>query len=193
MNGRDAIFERLRAARIAPVALPPLEGDWIRYPDPVAQFRAAVARAAGRVVSAGSAANVPLVIAELEVVRAAKVCCSLLSGVPGAELPTEPSGYRQVEVLVLGAELGIAENGAVWLDGARLPVRAGPFLAEHLVIVLAESDIVDNMHVAYERLGARLGEAGYGCFMSGPSKTADIEQALVIGAQGPRSLTLVCH
>jgi L-lactate dehydrogenase complex protein LldG len=66
-------------------------------------------------------------------------------------------------------------------------------LAEHLVIVLAESDIVDNMHAAYERLGARLGEAAYGCFMSGPSKTADIEQALVIGAQGPRSLTVVCY
>ena len=193
MNARDAILQRLRAARIPPVALPPLEGDWIRYPDPVEQFRVAVARAAGRVVSASSAAQVPVVIAELEVVRAATVCCSLLSSVPGAELPPEPSGYRHVEVLVLGAELGVAENGAVWLDGARLPARAGVFLAEHLVITLAEREIVDNMHVAYERLGARLGEAGYGCFMSGPSKTADIEQALVIGAQGPRSLTLVCY
>ena len=193
MNARDAILERLRGARIAPVALPPLEGGWIRYADPVEEFRAAVARAAGRVVSASSAAHVPLVIAELEVVRAAAVCCSLLSSVPGAELPTEPSGYRHVDVLVLGADLGVAENGAVWLDGGRLPARAGLFLAEHLVIALAEHDIVDNMHVAYERLGARLGEVGYGCFMSGPSKTADIEQALVIGAQGPRSLTLVCY
>lgn len=193
MSARQAILERLRAARVPPVDLPPLEGGWIRYPDPVAQFRAAVARAAGSVVSAGSAADVPLVIGELEVVRAATVCCSFLSSVPGAELPTEPSGYRDVEVLVLGAELGVAENGAVWLDGAHLPARAGLFLAEHLVIVLAESDIVDNMHLAYERLGARLTLSTYGCFMSGPSKTADIEQALVIGAHGPRSLTIVCY
>lgn len=175
------------------MALPELVGDWIRYAHPVEQFRSAVARAAGRVVPASSAANVPVVIAELDVVRAASVCCSLLSSVPGADLPTEPREYRHVEVLVLGAELGVAENGAVWVDGARLPARAGLFLAEHLVIVLAERDIVDNMHAAYERLGARLGEAGYGCFMSGPSKTADIEQALVIGAHGPRSLTLVCY
>lgn len=193
MSAREAILERLRAARLPPVPLPPIEGDWIRYPNPSGQFRDAVARAAGRVVSASSAAHVPLVIAELEVVRAASVCCSLLSSVPGAELPVEPSGYRQVQVLVLGAELGVAENGAVWLDGARLPARAGLFLAEHLVIVLAERDIVDNMHAAYRRLGARLAEAAYGCFMSGPSKTADIEQALVIGAHGPRSLTLVCY
>lgn len=193
MSAREAIFERLRAARIPPVALPDLEGDWIRYPDPAEQLEAAVARAAGRVVSARAAEDVPRVIAELEVVRAATVCCSLLPHVSGAALPTEASGYRHVDVLVLGAELGVAENGAVWVDGARLPARAGLFLAEHLVIVLSRRDIVDNMHVAYERLGARLDQASYGCFMSGPSKTADIEQALVVGAHGPRSLTLVCY
>ncbi len=44
------------------------------------------------------------------------------------------------------------------------------------------------MHEAYARLAPR--EIGYGLFISGPSKTADTEQALVIGAQGARRCTV---
>lgn len=49
------------------------------------------------------------------------------------------------------------------------------------------------MHQAYERL-AGLGtneRTNYGTFIAGPSKTADIEQSLVISAQGPRSLDVL--
>ena len=80
----------------------------------------------------------------------------------------------------------MAENGAVWVDPSELAHRVVLFIAEHLVLVVRESQLVHNMHQAYERLGTDL--PGYGLFISGPSKTADIEQSLVIGAQGPRSL-----
>jgi L-lactate dehydrogenase complex protein LldG len=64
-------------------------------------------------------------------------------------------------------------------------------LTQHLVLVLDRESLVPHLHQAYERLGAAVGRTGYGCFLCGPSKTADIEQALVVGAHGPRSLVIV--
>ena len=83
----------------------------------------------------------------------------------------------------------MAENAAIWVDEADLPHRALPFVAQHLAIVLPKRKIVADMHAAYARLPRPL--PGYGVFISGPSKTADIEQALVIGAQGPKSLVVL--
>jgi L-lactate dehydrogenase complex protein LldG len=67
--------------------------------------------------------------------------------------------------------------------------RAALFLAGRVVIVIGEEQLVDDLHEAYERIDVRTHV--YGAFIAGPSKTADIEQALVIGAHGPKELTLV--
>jgi L-lactate dehydrogenase complex protein LldG len=56
------------------------------------------------------------------------------------------------------------------------------------VLIVPADQIVHNMHQAYDRL--QFNEPSYRLFISGPSKTADIEQSLVIGAQGPRSLVV---
>lgn len=84
------------------------------------------------------------------------------------------------------SKLGVAENGSVWLAESDMLNRLLPFICEHLVIVLDSNSIVSNMHDAYKLI--KVDEEGYGVFISGPSKTADIEQSLVIGAHGPRSL-----
>jgi L-lactate dehydrogenase complex protein LldG len=93
----------------------------------------------------------------------------------------------EVEVLEIDGEFGVAENGAIWLTEEAMPHRVAPFICQHLVINVSE--VVPNMHAAYARLGGVT--SGFGLFLAGPSKTADIEQSLVIGAHGARSLTVV--
>lgn len=92
-----------------------------------------------------------------------------------------------LDLLVVQARLGVAENGAVWMTEDELNGRRIlPFIAAYVVVLLRESDLVANMHAAYACI--RISENGFGVFLSGPSKTADIEQSLVIGAHGARGL-----
>ena len=91
-----------------------------------------------------------------------------------------------IEKAYIRGTLGVAENGAVWLQESKMINRLLPFICQHLVIVLDTNKIVANMHEAYRQIP--LDKEGYGVFIAGPSKTADIEQSLVIGAHGARSL-----
>ena len=77
------------------------------------------------------------------------------------------------------------------MDDSQLPHRVIPFITEHLVIVLSKENLVDTLHQAYKRIGEE--HSGFGLFVAGPSKTADIEQSLVIGAHGPVSLTVILY
>jgi L-lactate dehydrogenase complex protein LldG len=95
---------------------------------------------------------------------------------------------EDVDLFIARGEFGVAENAAVWVTDTHTRHRVLYFLTQHLVLVLSADQIVDNMHQAYERL--QFTEPRFGLFLSGPSKTADIEQSLVIGAHGARSLTV---
>jgi L-lactate dehydrogenase complex protein LldG len=86
----------------------------------------------------------------------------------------------------ISGTLGVAENGAVWLYESQLKNRLLPFICQHLILCIPASEIVPTMHEAYQRI--KVDQEGYGVFLAGPSKTADIEQSLVIGAHGARSL-----
>jgi L-lactate dehydrogenase complex protein LldG len=85
-------------------------------------------------------------------------------------------------------ELGVAENGSIWLYESQMVNRLLPFICQHLILVIETKSIVGDMHDAYEKLD--ISKEGYGVFLAGPSKTADIEQSLVIGAHGARSLVV---
>src|SRR5262249_40998723 len=97
---------------------------------------------------------------------------------------------ESVDFAILAGRFAVAENGAVWGIDEGVKQRGIFFIVQHLALVVPASEIVDNMHQAYERLA--FARPGFGAFISGPSKTADIEQSLVIGAHGPRSLTVFC-
>ncbi len=98
---------------------------------------------------------------------------------------SNPIDLNGVDLAVLQGCFGVAENGAIWISEEEMMHRVLPYIAEHLVILLDHNSIVANMHDAYEQID--LTQVPYGTFISGPSKTADIEQTLVMGAQGPRS------
>jgi len=104
-------------------------------------------------------------------------------------LPEDPHALDTLEVAIVDGQFGVAENGAIWLEDSHLGLRALPFATEHLVIILDPDSLEDTMHQGYEKIAGA--HSGFGLFLAGPSKTADIEQSLVIGAQGAKSLRVV--
>ncbi|MDR1763903.1 MAG: lactate utilization protein [Dysgonamonadaceae bacterium] len=105
----------------------------------------------------------------------------------GEETPL--SEFDKIETALLNGAFGVAENGAVWIEDRDMPRRIIPFIAQHLVLKTEASQIVGTMQEAYRRIN--LSGTGYGVFIAGPSKTADIEQSLVYGAHGAVRLTVV--
>ena len=98
----------------------------------------------------------------------------------------DPHLLQNVELTIIKAHFGVAENSALWVTDDLLGQRVAPFIAQYLAIIVNKKDIIPTMHQAYERIGNQ--EYGFGTFIAGPSKTADIEQSLVLGAHGARGL-----
>jgi L-lactate dehydrogenase complex protein LldG len=177
-------------------------------PDPFvpAQRRADFTQFAAQLAAAGGEAFGTLAPAELSA-RVAERCRSWagrgrvlasdaallrLGGGPWAPVPAggEPHALADVAVAILCGTLAVAENGAVGLDGREARPRALPVICERLVLLIETRRIVPEMHAALAGLpeGA-LGQHHF-TFVAGPSKTADIEGALVLGAHGPRELAV---
>ena len=101
---------------------------------------------------------------------------------------TNPHDLDNIDLAIIEGEFGVAENGAVWITEKQSIVRALPFITNNLIIILSKDQIYLHMLHAYDAISMR--DRSFGLFISGPSKTADIEQSLVIGAQGAMSLTV---
>jgi L-lactate dehydrogenase complex protein LldG len=97
-----------------------------------------------------------------------------------------PHDFSNVTVAIMKGEFGVAENGAIWLTNANMGDQALPYICEHLVLIINKNSIVPTLHEAYEKIGSST--YNLGTFLAGPSKTADIEQSLVLGAHGSKSL-----
>jgi L-lactate dehydrogenase complex protein LldG len=108
--------------------------------------------------------------------------------IPAFEYNADPHTYEDVDIAIFRPRIAVAENSALWITEDRMGVRALPFITQHIMMLVDRSSLVPDMHAAYEQIGRT--DYGFSTFIAGPSKTADIEQSLVLGAHGPRSMTI---
>jgi len=190
MNSREQILQSIRERKPAPVLKPGLPDIFGHIETSlVDRFKDEIKRAGGSVVPISRRDDLA---GELQKqFQPARSWSSL----PGLTLPGDigaedlsVSTLEQLELVVLEGELGVAENGAIWIPGKLLTRRVLPFITLDLAILLSADRLVENLHAAYEQI--EVCQSGFGLFLSGPSKTADIEQSLVMGAHGPRSTTV---
>ncbi len=199
-TAREEILREVRRSLPTASPLPALTGDWSRYADPHSQFLEALRGVGGdgQIVEGASQLRRELeaLVDHLEAKQVCSVFPEIVLG--NVEIATiqDPHGLADVDLAILPGELAVAENAAVWVTNTRVPQRVAYFLSQHVALIVPRDRIVNNMHEAYEWLTRESGAGGsiveprWGTFMSGPSKTADIEQALVIGAHGARSLNV---
>jgi L-lactate dehydrogenase complex protein LldG len=188
---RRRVLDALRTASAPAAPAPDLSRVGVRWDDPLARLAEAVAAVAGRLVRVPRREGLAAAVRSLaDAVGAARVG-SAVPDVPGnvdLAAVTDPHALEGLGLAVLPGALAVAENGAVWISGDTFRPRAAFVVPEHLALVVATADVVHDMHEAYRRIS--FPGAGFGTFIAGPSKTADIEQALVIGAHGARSCTV---
>ena len=206
-TSRDVVLEALRKAR--PTAddmpdaatLPDLAAEsWATFEDPWAQFEEVLTAIGGSLHRVDSIDEADAAVRSLDAFSDGTDRVSLVRGVGETTFDfagvTEPRGLRDVELAVLPAAFAVAENGAVWVPCEDALDRTLGFLSQHVAFVIdgrdrpaGEPAIVHTMHEAYRRADPR--SCRFSVFVAGPSKTADIEQSLVIGAHGARSLAVI--
>lgn len=109
------------------------------------------------------------------------------------DLPDAHDPLRSIADRAVGiteAQLAIAETGTVLLIEPAPIDRAVSLLTKHLIVGVAERDILDDLADGFRWLARQPRAAAYATFVTGPSRTADIERSLTIGVQGPSRLTV---
>lgn len=195
MSSREEILQNVRRAIHVQYEMPDLnelEAVAQKFPDKVQKFCDVMAAAGGKTVILKEGEDVNKVI--LSLYPDMKSIASNLKEITCATFNPDnvdnPAELDGTDLAIVKGVVGVAETAAVWLT-QDMKERALYFISERLVILLDKEKLVDNMHDGYKFVDT--GDYGFGLFMSGPSKTADIEQALVFGAHGPREVTVILY
>lgn len=190
MDGRSKILEALGKdiQRESPLPVIPESGTML--PDPVAKFTAVLESIGGNTLAVDHWDEIDWHLNQRYENRARRInLIPELRNVTGdAAFNGDAHQFENVTVTIIRGHFGVAENGAVWITDDCMGDRALPFICEHLAVVIRSPDILPTLHDAYTRIGKD--SYDFGTFIAGPSKTADIEQSLVLGAHGPKSMTV---
>ena len=193
MSSKEDILKKYRANIRQQFDMPDLiDINAITYPDPLLQFMNMTKSVGGNAIEVESGRDVNELIRELY--PDAKEIASNLAEITIATRNPDTVGRARdlngTDVGVIRGKFGVAENGCIWIP-QQMKEKVVCFISENLIILLPKSQIVNNMHEAYKRIEFDKTYDGYGTFISGPSKTADIAQVLVMGAQAARSVTVL--
>ncbi|MBS1522029.1 MAG: LUD domain-containing protein [Bacteroidetes bacterium] len=193
MSTRGGILSAIRANQPELTVLPDVEPlkAYANKENLLAQFTTIATNIGAKIYEAKNLAEVKSVIqnnfgADVKIIST----ISELSDIADTKeyLNDLPVQLADVELTILQSDLAVAENSAIWITEDQMGQRVLPFITQHLAIIVNAKNIVATMHDAYSSIG--ITTQGFGAFIAGPSKTADIEQSLVIGAHGPRSMSL---
>ena len=191
MSSKEDILKKYRANIREQYDMPDLSDiTAITYPDPLLQFINMTRSVGGNAIEVEEGRDINELIRELYP-DAKEIASNLPEITIATRNPDEVGRARDLngtDVGIIRGSFGVAENACVWIP-QQMKEKAVCFISEHLVILLKKSEIVNNMHEAYRR--TQFNDYGYGTFISGPSKTADIAQVLVMGAQAARSATVL--
>lgn len=186
---KEELLNKLHRNVVRQFDMPSKPVDGIVYSDVTNQFVEMSKTVGAKVLEVKSSDDLNSVIRKAY--PNAKIFASSINGIEADLNPdtiASAADLNGTDVGIIQSELGVAENGCVWIPQT-MKERAVCFISEELVILLDKDNIVSNMHEAYKRI--QMPHYGYGVFISGPSKTADIEQALVMGAQAARGVTVI--
>lgn len=203
MSSKEDILKKYRANVREKFDMPDLSDiKAITYADPLLQFMNMTKSVGGNAIEVEKDRDVNELIRELYP-DAKEIASNLPEITIATRNPDDVGRARDLngtDVGVVRGQFGVAENACVWIP-QQMKEKAVCFISENLVILLPKSQIINNMHEAYARLSAEaksqqskannFDNYGYGTFISGPSKTADIAQVLVMGAQAARSATVL--
>ena len=190
MSVRDQILAKVRANQpIDERPLPDLTSFPVRTNEVLDQFMTVLSTIGGKPVQVKDFAGIETYLQENpypgRIISSIPALQHLAEPIPEN---ADPHELANVELAIITGTFGVAENSAIWVTEANFQQRVVPFICQHLAVVLSADAIVANMHQAYGRLQGQ--EYGFGVFIAGPSKTADIEQSLVLGAHGARTMTV---
>lgn len=190
--GRDAILRAVQENKPTLIPLPEINLDaFDENIDVLTTFKDKVALVGGKIFELDAIKNMDIKIKSLYPNASKIISCTKESnlGTVSISEKTNPHELESIDLAIVKGEFGVAENGAVWISEDQFLIRALPFITNDLVLILDKKQLCVNLHQAYKLIADR--KRSFGLFISGPSKTADIEQCLVIGAQGAMSLTII--
>lgn len=187
MTSKEQILQNIRNNnKVVDTELPSYKNIGIKYENPYEQFSTMLESVGGKALFIKKE-DLDKTISELYPDEK-----QIASNVDGFSLGNFDSNdqddahnLENIDLAIVKGDFAVAENGAVWLNNPENRHRSLYFIAQNIVIVVDKENLVHNMHQAYEQIN--FDKSTYGVFVSGPSKTADIEQSLVIGAHGPKS------